>query len=293
MAESKLLHLFDDQKHYLKSFQTFNSYSAKYAMQETWTNTVLLDNIVPHLPNLDRDKQLRVFGIGSGSGEVDYPFLTALLKKYPIITNRVVEPAEDQIIKYKALVQSKGHELQGVKFDWRQQTLEQYRDTDGVGTKFHFISTIHSMYHVEDVDSSLMYLYDLLEPGGKLLVIILSDQSGFSNFLNRLPGLLKQSLRYISSAHIRRPFEARDIPCVQIHRNSEVDITECFNETSEDGELFRDFLVQLKGFRKTATPSQYKEAMEYLASSECTKKDGRKIVMNNDRDAVIVTKMST
>ena len=111
--------------------------------------------------------------------------------------------------------------------------------------------------------------------------------------MNRLPGLLKQSLRYISSAHIRRPFEARDIPCVQIHRNSEVDITECFNETSEDGELFRDFLVQLKGFRKTATPSQYKEAMEYLASSECTKKDGRKIVMSNDRDAVIVTKMST
>ena len=108
---------------------------------------------------------------------MEFPFLTALLKNYPIITNRVVEPDEDQITKYKALVQTKGHELQGVKFDWRQQTLEQYRDTDGVGTKFHFISTIHSMYHVEDVDSSLMYLYDLLEPGGKLLVIILSGNN--------------------------------------------------------------------------------------------------------------------
>ena len=102
--------------------------------------------------------------------------MTALLKKCPIITNRVVEPDEDQITKYKAFVQTKGHELQGVKFDWRQQTLEQYRDTDGVGTKFHFISAIHSLYHVGDVESSLMYMYDLLEPGGKLLVIIMSGK---------------------------------------------------------------------------------------------------------------------
>ena len=102
--------------------------------------------------------------------------MTALLKKCPIITNRVVEPDEDQIIKYKALVQTKGHELLGVKFDWRQQTLEQYRDTDGVGTKFHFISAIHSLYHVEDVDSSLMYLYDLLEPGGIMISILLSGK---------------------------------------------------------------------------------------------------------------------
>ncbi len=108
------------------------------------------------------------------SGEMESHMLPMLLRGYPRINNRVVEPAKDQMIKYKALAQSKGHELQGVKFDWRQQTLEQYRDIDGNGTKFHFISSIDSMYDVSNVDSSLMYMYDLLEPGGKLIVVISS-----------------------------------------------------------------------------------------------------------------------
>ncbi len=112
--------------------------------------------------------------ISNISGELESEMLPMLLRGYPRINNRVLEPAEDQMMKYKAMAQSKRHELQGVKFDWRQQTLEQYRDTDGDGTKFHFISSIDSLYYVGDLDSSLMYLYDLLEPGGKLIVVITS-----------------------------------------------------------------------------------------------------------------------
>ena len=99
--------------------------------------------------------------------------LTKLLQRYPRINNRVVEPAEDQIVQYKALAQSRAHELRGVSFDWRQQTIQQYEEA-GDATKFHFISAIHSIYYVDDVDSSLMYLYDRLEPGGIMLVIIIS-----------------------------------------------------------------------------------------------------------------------
>ena len=103
--------------------------------------------------------------------------LAMLLQKYPRITNCVVEPAVDQIVQYKALVQSKGRELQGVNFDWRQQTMDQYREADSDGAKFHFINAVHSMYYVEDLDSSLTYMYDLLEPGGKLLIITISGKS--------------------------------------------------------------------------------------------------------------------
>ena len=99
--------------------------------------------------------------------------LTKLMQRYPRINNCVVEPAEDQIVQYKALAQSRAHELQGVSFDWRQQTTDQFTEA-GDATKFHFISAIHSIYYVDDVDSSLMYLYDRLEPGGTMLVITVS-----------------------------------------------------------------------------------------------------------------------
>ncbi|XP_071785356.1 histamine N-methyltransferase-like [Asterias amurensis] len=287
MAASKpMMRLFTNRDRYFKAYETFVVYSAKYEHQDTCTKTVL-DKIVPHLPNLDQDNELRVLGVGSGSGKTEFPFLTALLKKYPIITNRVVEPDEDQIIKYKALVQTKGHELQGVKFDWRQQTLEQYRDTDGVGTKFHFISAIHSLYDVEDIDSSLMYLYDLLEPGGILISMLISDLCGMWKFWSRTSDLCKRCSHDMLSS-----FDRHDIPYVQSRYPCEMEITKCFDETSEDGDLLLDFCLQVSEFKKTASASKYKEVIEYMASSECSKKDGSKILMSIDWETVIVTKPS-
>ncbi|XP_071785129.1 histamine N-methyltransferase-like [Asterias amurensis] len=293
MADSKpMMGLFDNRDRCFKAFETFLVYSAKYEHQDTWTKTVLLDKIVPHLPNLNQDNELRALGVGSGSGEVEFPFLTALLKKYPIITNRVVEPDEGQIMKYKALVQTKGHELQGVKFDWRQQTLEQHRDSDGLGTKFHFISAIHSLYNVEDIDSSLMYLYDLLEPGGIMISILSADQCGLWKFRSRMPDMLKHGLREPSSADMLSSFDRHNIPYALSRHTSEMEITKCFDETSEDGDLLLDFCLQVSEFKKTASATKYKEVIEHMASSECSKKDGSKILMSNDWEAVIVTKPS-
>ena len=104
---------------------------------------------------------------------MDCKLLIILLQQFPRINNRVVEPAPDQLVQYKALVQSKAHELHGVSCDWRQQTIEEYEQAGDL-TKFHFISAVHSIYYVDDVEGSLMYLYNHLEPGGIMLVIIIS-----------------------------------------------------------------------------------------------------------------------
>ncbi len=82
MADSKPLYLFEEnQDRYLKAYRALVSYSSKYEKQETWTNTVLLDKVVPHLPNLDQDSELRVLGIGSGSGKHEAMFQTVCFKK--------------------------------------------------------------------------------------------------------------------------------------------------------------------------------------------------------------------
>ena len=79
MAASKpMMRLFANRDRYLKAYETFSVYSAKYERQDTWTKTVLLDKIVPHLPNLDQDNELRVLGVGSGSGKAVFQIIILL-----------------------------------------------------------------------------------------------------------------------------------------------------------------------------------------------------------------------
>ena len=97
--------------------------------------------------------------------------LDKLSQRFARISVRVVEPLEEQLVKYKGLVKSKARELQGVHFDWRQQTLEQYEKA-GDQTTFHLMSAVHSVYYLEDLQSSLMYLYNHLTPGGMMVLVI-------------------------------------------------------------------------------------------------------------------------
>ena len=38
--------------------------------------------------------------------------------------------------------------------------------------KFHFISAVHSLYYVDEPESAVSFLYDQLEDGGKLLIVM-------------------------------------------------------------------------------------------------------------------------
>ena len=102
--------------------------------------------------------------------------LEKLTVQFPRIYNRVVDPSEELLAKYKELALSKADQLRGVTWDWRQQTLEEYEKAGDL-TKFHFISAVHSLYYVDDLEGSLLYLYDRLLPDGMLLVILISGRS--------------------------------------------------------------------------------------------------------------------
>ncbi len=69
MAESKLLSLFHDPEHYVKSFQVFASLSAKFKVLANWVDNNFFNEVVSRLPfGLNENEELRVLGIGSGSG---------------------------------------------------------------------------------------------------------------------------------------------------------------------------------------------------------------------------------
>ena len=118
----------------------------------------------------------------------------------------------------------------------------------------------------------------------------LSDHSGFGNFRHHC--FSKNYLvKFPTSVDVRSCFERHHVPFTQYTKASHVDITKCFDESSEDGRMVVDFLTHVLKFKETAPAELQREVMEYLASSDCSQKtsDGR-VLFNSDWDAVVVQK---
>ncbi|XP_022080432.1 histamine N-methyltransferase-like isoform X2 [Acanthaster planci] len=285
MEWKSLPDLLKSPDHYLKSFNAYKTSILKFSKYTAWVDGVLSEAVVDKLQAvMGRQEELRILGVGSGDGSVDYTILKRLLHHFPRINNRVVEPFSEQLRQYKALALSKAHELPGVDHHWRQQTIEQYQK-EGDLTKFHFVSAIHTLYYVEK--SSLMYLYDCLEPGGVLLVVLESENSGMSQLWYHF---LQDQPRYVSSADLQSSLERRGIPHKKIRQRCHIDITMCFGETSAEGKMLMDFFSHVVDFDKVASKGFQRSMMEYLASSHCSKKCGDEVWLIVEWDAVVISK---
>ncbi|XP_022080286.1 histamine N-methyltransferase-like [Acanthaster planci] len=279
-----------------KSYEIFCSRSAKFSEYSDWVDKVFSEAVVCQLQTtLDGQEELQVLGVGSGSGMIDYAMLRKLLQRFPRINNRVVEPDQEELKKYKALVQSKARELRGVTCDWREQTIEQYQKA-GELKKFHFISTIHCLYHVDDLDSSLTYLYDCLERGGVMLVSLSSDASGRGRFQNRLQSVHGKCPLFTtrrSSADVRSFFDRRGTWYTQLPIPRRLNITECFDEASAEGELLTDFLTTIAHFKQTAPKELQQSVMESLGSNDCCERIGGQVWLDVGDDALITKRVET
>uniref|UniRef100_A0A4W3HP13 Histamine N-methyltransferase n=1 Tax=Callorhinchus milii TaxID=7868 RepID=A0A4W3HP13_CALMI len=194
---------------------------------------------------------LNVLGIGSGSGKIDLQMLYNIQSKHPglSIHNEVVEPSPDQMSSYKALVTEKSQELKDISFTWNQMTSEEYEKQvkqRNECKKFDFIHMIQMLYYVANVAATIKFFRSLLDTNGKLLIIM--NSSGWNSlkktFKSHLPGY--DQLLFIPNLldEMRVKYQ-----CYEFF--SDLDITECFMEGNENGELLLEFLTDVKDFSKT------------------------------------------
>ncbi|XP_019642590.1 PREDICTED: histamine N-methyltransferase-like [Branchiostoma belcheri] len=186
-------------------------------------------------------------------GEIDSVIVKKLLQRHNSVYNRVVEPSGEMIERYKSLVRE-DTSLGAVKFDWRQQTVEEYFMTKD-DTKFHLIHAIHVLYHVEDLHATLRNMWEQLADGGYMFVAMESEENGWAKLWHKLTETfvqgdrLKTSLRH--SGDVKQCLDAMDISYVTSEYETSVNVTECVKEDSETGSLLLDFLAQ--------TPDMYNE----------------------------------
>ncbi|CAH1277304.1 HNMT [Branchiostoma lanceolatum] len=188
---------------------------------------------------------VRVLGIGSGAGGIDCVILKKLLQRHSGVYNRVIEPSKDMIEQYKALL-GKDTGLRSVKFDWRQQTAEEYFQAKA-DTQFNLIHAMHALYYVEDINAALRNMWEQLADGGYMLVAMESDESDWGTLQHKLWEEFGRGDRLASpfrmSGDIKQWFDTKGISYVTFKDETRLNVSKCFKEHSETGNLLLDFLT--------------------------------------------------
>ncbi|XP_071941031.1 histamine N-methyltransferase B-like [Antedon mediterranea] len=291
MEKSPLKPLISFNQRYEECYGTYCKLTNNVVVQEEWIKLYFPDKIIKEI-KLEDDKELDVLGIGSGAGKDEINVLKQLLKRWPRVKDTVVEPHLSHINKYKDLVATEAKSLDGVSFEWRQQTVQQFiRDTkDQPLKKYHFIMLFHVMYFIEDLEDVLRNLKGILDDGGIILGMLECDDSCMAMTIRTFPQL-KNSVQAASTKEIENAFKSNQLNYVKHRIHINLDATGCLDDESNEGELLIESLTQTAYLKKNVPKSLYSKIIEYLKSIILPNNSGDgKTLLRGDCDAIIITK---
>ncbi|KAM6397139.1 histamine N-methyltransferase-like isoform 1-T3 [Pluvialis apricaria] len=288
---SPMRSLLTDPARYLQSFRLFLTNSTEHQSMQQFMERQLPD-VIASIGN--GKSTINVLSIGGGAGEVDLLILSKVQARYPGVTinNDVIEPSADQISKYKERVAGTSN-FKNVKFTWHEETAYEYEsrmNAEKQPKKWDFIHMIQMLYYVKDVPATIRYFHSLLETQAKLLIILVSETSGWETLWKKYGSSfpLNDLCLYVSSADIKRILDSAGLK-YQLHElPSHMDITSCFIEGNKDGELLLDFLTETCEFSKTAPPELKRQVIEELRKPECSEERDGKVLFNNNLSVIVV-----
>lgn len=70
-----------------------------------------------------------------------------------------------------------------------------------------------------------------------------------------------------------------------------MDITECFVQGDEKGELLLDFLTEVLDFSKTAAPELRAGVLELLRHPECSVESNGRVMFNNNLGVIVLDRL--
>ncbi|XP_075037043.1 histamine N-methyltransferase-like isoform X2 [Mixophyes fleayi] len=149
---------------------------------------------------------------------------------------------------------------------------------------------IQMLYYVKDIPATLKFFRSCLAPDGKLLIILVSGNSGcnkvWEKYGSSLP--LNDQCQYVTTGHVADMLSSVGARYQCYDLESDMDITECFVEGNRNGELLLDFITETCEFKKYAPPELREEIIHHIRSPGCSSiKDG-KIIFNNNLSVIVV-----
>uniref|UniRef100_A0A8C5MDX9 Histamine N-methyltransferase n=1 Tax=Leptobrachium leishanense TaxID=445787 RepID=A0A8C5MDX9_9ANUR len=289
--EATMMSLFADSSRYVDAFHLFVKSSNEHQLMQEFVDTKLPELI----SSMGLKKQgIEVLGVGSGAGEIDLQMISLIQAVYPgvRINNNIVEPSAKQISCYKErIAKTKG--LDNVTFSWHEKTSHEFESEIKESKqlkKYDFIHMIQMLYYVKDVAATLKFFSSCLAPKGKLIIILVSGNSGWSTlwkkYGSRLP--LNDLCLYITAGDVQDMLNSMGAKYESYDLQSDMDITECFVEGDPNGELLLDFLTETCEFNKHAPSDLRDQVLRDLKSPECSASKDGKIVFNNNLNVIVV-----
>ncbi|KAM6985586.1 histamine N-methyltransferase-like isoform 1-T2 [Aplochiton taeniatus] len=258
----------------------------QYYLKQSEEHKAILQFIEKTLPEEfsrigEGKSSMDVLGVGSGAGEMDVKILAILQSKLPAmpLTVDIVEPSSELIEQFKALV-GKSPNLQKIPFQWHSITCGDYENqSKGKADikKFDFISMIQMLYYVKDYAETMKFFHDLLKTNGKLLIVHEIANGGWETLWKTFKKeLCTKSLNdYFSSGDIKVHLDEMGLKYEECIVPNTLDITDCFIQDSEKGELLLDFMTDRDHFRQSFTPEIRAGILDLLRTKCSTEKDGR------------------
>ena len=228
----------------------------------------------------------------SGDGKHDVEILKIVAKslrssemKKPSIHTCIVEPSSQLIADFQRLVLPLPESLASladVSFKWREARFEDFISSplSHESNCYHVAHFICSLYYM-DAEDNLRNCYKQLADGGAMFCMVAGEDSCFTKLSHKFAGKLKclpMSDFYtgedVAAIAERNNWKYENLPKVLY----EIDITSCFDKSSQTGNVLLNYLTHQIDFQGTAGRTLYNEVMEHLTESSIADSSGRKII---------------
>ncbi|XP_054643507.1 histamine N-methyltransferase-like isoform X3 [Dunckerocampus dactyliophorus] len=252
---SPLRSLVYDDSRYQKAFHLFLECSSEHQCMQDFIHKILPE-ILAGIG--DGKSHLNVIGVGSG----------------------------DVLLAQKS-------DLDYITFNWNKMTSAEFEDqwkSKQTPKKADFIHMIQMLYYVKDVEATIRFFQSLLDKHGKLLIILVSGESGWGKLWKtfRTQLCMCEISQCVTTADVKSFLDSEKLKYKSYALPSQMDITECFTEGDEKGELLLDFLTETDHFSRTASPQLKADVLKLLRDPACSLESNGRVIFNNTLEVIIV-----
>ncbi|XP_026150323.1 histamine N-methyltransferase-like [Mastacembelus armatus] len=255
---SPLRSLVNDDSRYQKSFQLFLEFSSEHQCMQDFIHNILPDILTSVA---DGKSHLNVIGVGSG-----------------------------------AVLVSQKPGLDYIKFIWNQMTASEFEEhwkEKKMTKKADFIHMIQMLYYVKDPEATINFFHSLLDKNGKLLIILVSE-IGWGKLWQKYRNQLfnTEVSQCVTTGDIKTILDSKGLSYQSYELPNEMDITECFSEGDEKGELLLDFVTHVVNFSKTAPAELKAGVLDLLRQPDCSVESNGRVILNNNLGVIVIDQLS-
>ncbi|XP_072047036.1 histamine N-methyltransferase-like [Amphiura filiformis] len=202
----------------------------------------------------------------------------------------------------------KSSDITGIEFKWHNQTFQEFERSMEPEQKYQFITIVHSMYYVGEVEEKVQTFYELLEPGGIILMILKTD-SGMALLAKTFPQLAVEEQTptttaesykvktncFITSTDVKSVLSKYQMAYTQSSYTLSADVTTCFtqDEMTPATKLVLDFITMTVKFQESVSDETFNEVMDFIKRNTLVKKSdqgGDKYYFDTECDILVISK---